>query len=253
MYRRFHDRFGTAGVLVAVIALVLALGGSALAASGALTGKQRKEVEKIAKKYAGKPGEKGPKGDAGASGANGKDGTNGTNGKDGTNGTNGKSVVTGAVTPGPSCEEGGAFVEVEGQPASKKNVCNGKEGSPWTAGGALPSGKTETGSWGTILKEGESDTIAFSFTLPIEPAVAPHYVPTGTTAECPGVVAGVPKAEPGHLCVYAGSGEAGALTIEGFLTPLEFNLGAGPTGSLLLVKCTSPQCIRFGPWAATAA
>src|SRR4051812_37822953 len=83
MYRRYKERFGTVGVALGVIALILALGGTALAASGALTGKQKKEVEKIAKKYAGKPGAPGAPGTAGTNG------TNGTNGKDGAPGAKG--------------------------------------------------------------------------------------------------------------------------------------------------------------------
>ena len=53
--RAIREPFGTAGLIVACVALVLALTGAAFAAAG-LTGKQKKEVEKIAKKYAGKPG-----------------------------------------------------------------------------------------------------------------------------------------------------------------------------------------------------
>ena len=52
MYRRFHQRFGAAGLIVSILALILALTGAAFAASG-LTGKQKKEVTKIAKQYAG--------------------------------------------------------------------------------------------------------------------------------------------------------------------------------------------------------
>ena len=39
-YRALHNRFGTAGVVVAVIALVVALSGTALAASGATVGQR---------------------------------------------------------------------------------------------------------------------------------------------------------------------------------------------------------------------
>src|SRR6185295_17935744 len=44
LYHRFKDRFGTAGVVLGVIAMILAVGGSAIAASG-LNGKQKKEVK----------------------------------------------------------------------------------------------------------------------------------------------------------------------------------------------------------------
>jgi collagen triple helix repeat protein len=109
MYRRFHDRFGTVGVIVAVIALIAALAGTAIAAGG-LTAKQKKEVTKIAKKYAGKagaPGAAGPAGPKGDTGAKGEQGSQG----------------------------------IPGEP--------GDPGDPWTAGGTLPSKATETGAYAT--------------------------------------------------------------------------------------------------------
>ena len=71
MFSRMHNKLGTAGLLVAIVALVFAMVGGAYAAKGALTGKQKKEVEKIAKKYAGKPGAQGPQGAAGLVGPKG--------------------------------------------------------------------------------------------------------------------------------------------------------------------------------------
>jgi hypothetical protein len=160
------EPFGKAGLTVAVIALVMALVGGAYAAGG-LTKSQEKQVTKIAKKYAGKPGAAGPAGPVGAAG------TNGSNGAAGKNGTNGKSVVVGSATTGPSgeCEEGGATVEVEGTSSTKKHVCNG---SPWVAGGTLPSGQTETGVWAPRSNnpgELESFNIPISFTLPLSAAL----------------------------------------------------------------------------------
>jgi hypothetical protein len=116
--RAIREPFGKAGLTVAILALVFAMVGGAYAASGGLTGKQKKEVEKIAKKYAGKTGPAGSQGPAGPAGAK---GDTGTNGKDGTNGTNGKE--------GPE----------------------GKQGKDGTTGftETLPSGETETGSEGS--------------------------------------------------------------------------------------------------------
>ena len=71
MFSRMHNKLGTAGLLVAIVALVFAMVGGAYAAKGALTGKQKKEVTKIAKKYAGKPGAQGPQGPAGLVGPKG--------------------------------------------------------------------------------------------------------------------------------------------------------------------------------------
>src|SRR4051794_38320152 len=90
--RAIREPFGTAGLIVACIALIAALTGGAYAASGGLTAKQKKEVKKIAKQFAGKPGAPGTagaKGDTGGKGDTGAAGTNGTNGSDGTNGLQG--------------------------------------------------------------------------------------------------------------------------------------------------------------------
>lgn len=170
MYRRFHDRFGSAGVVIAVIALIAALGGTALAA-GALSSKQKREVEKIAKKFAGKPGATGPQGPAGPAG------TNGTNGKE-----------------GPQGKEGIQGVQ-------------GKEGEPWTVGGTLPEGKTLKGEWfagGHATEGNQVFRSAVSYALPLAAAPTTHFIrksgvdPTG----CTGSVTN-PGAAPGNLCVFA--------------------------------------------------
>jgi hypothetical protein len=237
MLQRFHRRFGTAGVVLGVIALVAALGGTALAASGALSGKQKKEVEKIAKKFAGKPG---PPGAPGAAGANGKDGAAGEPGKagsNGTNGTNGSPGKSAVVTPieeeEPECEgRGGAEVAVEGSTQGVE-VCNGAsgaEGSPWTDGGTLPGppagpegeGATETGGWAfTVdLPAGAKFFVPISFSIPLPArlkAAEVHWSgeanfedfdgPGGEEVGCKGGFA-EPVAEghnPTHnLCVYEG-------------------------------------------------
>lgn len=238
MYRRFHDRFGTAGLVVAVLALVVALAGTAFAAAG-LNSKQKKEVTKIAKTYAGKPGATGAQGLPGANGTNGKDGAageQGPTGPTGTNGTNGKSVTTGNATVA-ECTEGGATVEVVGEPSTKKHICNGKEGEEGpegptgpegalgTAGTTLPPNASETGYWSFSSTQEASPNVlsAFgstehnqavpvSFPIPLGAAPTPIYVPAGntTTAHCSEApVSGTssnPKAASGFLCVYAGSG-----------------------------------------------
>lgn len=75
-FRAKREPFGKAGLTVAVVALVFAMIGGAYAA-GTLTGKQKKEVEKIAKKFAGKNGS------AGQPGSPGKDGSPGAAGQPG--------------------------------------------------------------------------------------------------------------------------------------------------------------------------
>lgn len=186
--RAIREPFGTAGLIVAVIALVLALTGAAFAAAG-LSGKQKKEVEKIAKKFAGKPGAPGAIGPAGPAGPAGKEGPEGPQGQQG------------------------------------KQGIQGKEGEPWTAGGTLPKGKTETGAWALSpykLSEGFGGTIlgrtAVSFNVPLSSAPNFRYVKSNgeegaynetsgefeftTATHCLGTLE-APKAAEGYLCIYA--------------------------------------------------
>src|SRR3982750_2585327 len=147
---RLKDRIAASGpgLTVAVIAMLVALTGGAFAAAGALNAKQKKEVTKIAKKYAGKPGAAGAKGDPGPKGGQGAKGDKGDQGVQGVAGKPGTSVTAVEIPPGEAeCEErGGALIEEEGAPGAIE-VCTGEEGSPWTDGGTLPVGSTETGAW----------------------------------------------------------------------------------------------------------
>jgi hypothetical protein len=281
----FHDRFGTAGVVIAVIALVAALSGTALAAKGALTGKQKKEVEKIAKKFAGKNGENGAPGEKGAPGTNGKDGTPGTPGEsvtlaaagscpnegtkvtvgttseeicNGTNGTPGEDghspeVVTEFDSTDAECEHnGGIEYEVEG--AGSSVVCNGREGSPWTAGGTLPGGATETGVWAfnAGMDENEHEVfvpVSFSIPLGVDFLFNAH-VHFGVAGEggafsengaCPSETPARPEAAPGELCVYqfeVGLEFAEFLSINK-LQP--FNKGANSSGALMKIVVTGGE------------
>jgi collagen triple helix repeat protein len=232
--RAIREPFGTAGLVVACIALIAALGGTALAAKGALTGKQRKEVEKIAKKFAGKPGAPGAQGPAGAAGKDGSNGTNGTNGKDGAPGSAGapgapgKSVVVKALEPGEEgaleeCEErGGSEIEVEGAGGAEAEICNGgpgPEGSPWTDGGTLPPGATETGAWSINGTTADTNGVyaPISFTIPLAASITGeggeeeedhiHYstdADFGTFCAEPAIEAGQnqPDALPGEMCIW---------------------------------------------------
>jgi Collagen triple helix repeat (20 copies) len=140
--RRLKEPFGKAGLIVAVVALVFAMLGGAYAATGgnsskatasAKQGKQGKQGKTGKTGPAGPAGTAGPagpagaKGDTGAAGSNGKDGTNGTNGKNGTNGEDGET----------------GFTET------------------------LPSGKTETGSWGGITNAAGVLRASLPFAIPI--------------------------------------------------------------------------------------
>jgi hypothetical protein len=285
--RAIREPFGKAGLIVAVFALVFAIVGGAYAA-GKLTSKQKKEVEKIAKKYAGKPGP------AGANGAPGPQGPAGPAGKDGTNGTNGTNGTSVTSTPlaknNANCKEGGSEF-VAG--ASKTFACNGKEGSPWTAGGTLPKGSTESGTW-EISSPGSAffaPLIApISFPIPLASPLAEaevHYVgllfnetseewEPETVSACPGS-SSEPAAEAGNLCVYESlskgvqtknEGPDGAgITPEGepakasILDPgngfgalvTEADKGAGISGALVrLFPFGEIGHLAFGTWAVTA-
>jgi hypothetical protein len=242
MFNRIHQKLGTAGFIISIVALVAALGGGAYAASGGLTGKQKKEVEKIAKKYAGKPGAAGATGPAGTAGAKGDAGVAGSNGTNGT-GTNGKSVAVTPISAGTAgaCEEtGGALIKQEGA-SSGVEVCDGEAGQTgFTA--ALPSGKTETGAWSVLIQanaeEAEEETfLPISFNIPLEEPIAEAEVhktgDTGFATSCPGTAA-TPEAEPGNLCLYVAQ-KAGP-EIEAVVRP-DMNIagpgGAGRTGAIL--------------------
>ena len=251
--RAIREPFGTAGLIVAMVALVAALGGTAFAAAK-LNGTQKKEVEKIAKKFAGKPGApgaNGTNGTNGAPGAKGDTGAAGTNGTNGSNGTNGKSVTIGATAPGCGAP-GGHTIEVAGEPSTKQNVCNGAEGSPWTELGTLPEGKAETGAWGFSLTDrpyGFSQMkLPISFPIPLEsalPETAVHIVGIGQTGpeECEEGTAEAPAAAPGNLCVYIQYGENAVhapateeLEAADILVsnPENGELGTGKVGALLM-------------------
>lgn len=157
MFSRFRDHFGTGGLIVAVAALVIALTGGAYAATGGLTGKQKKEVEKIAKKVT-------PKGTMGPAGPAGPTGPAGAPGPAGAAGTNGKSPAVAEVPLGePECEERGG-ITVDGN-----EICNGEEGpegQPWTPNNTLPAGAVETGTWSLDSPAGEAvGAIAFPIQL----------------------------------------------------------------------------------------
>jgi len=267
---RIHQKLGTAGFVISIVALVVALSGAAYAA-GALTGKQKKEVEKIAKKYAGKPGAAGAtgpagpagpagaagmKGDSGAPGEKGAKGDKGDKGDPGTDGTDGESVE---IVPGEPafCEgAGGVTYEVEETPTA---VCSGKEGSPWTAGGTLPKGATETGawSWNGSATDTEGVFASISFTLPLKANLAEENIfyvtPETPSPECPGSAAN-PKANQGKLCIYLGGflpeGEdapefAGVTGVAGFGT------SANRAGALLHFTNIVDGSRASGSWALT--
>jgi hypothetical protein len=235
--RSLREPFGKAGLTVAILALVLAVVGGAWAAAG-LSGKQKKEVTKIAKKYAGTNGTNG------APGTNGTNGAPGAKGDKGDKGDPGESVTASHLDPGEGgCAAGGTELS---SASGTEVLCNGDEGSPWTAGGTLPAGQTLKGVWNTEASPGTESFKRFaasvSFLLPLQDAPAAHYINInnkenyydGTAGElkerevpeCTGNVE-EPEAAPGNLCVYASREEGVLHEIPAFHKPLPSICGPG--------------------------
>ncbi len=192
-----RDRLGTAGLVVAILALVVALCGVAFAAGG-LTKQQEKQVKKIAKKYAG---EKGPKGDPGPKGDSGPSGSQGPKGDPGGKGDKGDKGE-----PGETGETGEA-----GFCSLSNTEC------------VLPPGASLKGTWsfdtpagGTETPFGEEAFVSVSFPLAVEPRPEFRWIPSEEwlaagekfdappdTVSCPGSFQH-PEALPGFVCFYAG-------------------------------------------------
>jgi len=221
MISRIHSKLGTAGFIVAIVALIAALGGAAIAAAPKLNPTQKKEVKKIAqteaKKFSGVPG---PAGAAGAPGAKGDKGDKGDQGEKGEKGEK-----------GPKGDKGD----------------KGDEGSPWVAGGVLPSGKTETGTWavgGATAIHVEWLDISFNIPLSAAPTVVFNEP---ETTNCPGTFED-PKAAAGKLCLYVMESNGLALfTAPGPPFPF-FPTKAGA----IVAFDMGAEDFGFGTWAVTS-
>jgi hypothetical protein len=225
-------------MIVAIIALIAALSGAAYAASGGLTGKQKKEVEKLAKKFAGKEGAAGKDGAAGPAGAAGPKGDKGDKGEKGDKGDKGP---------------------------------KGDKGEPWVPDNELPAGATLTGTWafGLAPAGGEATRIPISFNIPLHAdlgATKVHYInaageevladesKVANPPECKGSAV-APSAEPGNLCVYTGFETAAAVIINsGFIKKPNSteDIGALPAGAFIFAIGIAQNSGAGGTWAVTA-
>jgi hypothetical protein len=210
MLSRLHNMLGTAGLVVAIVALVVALAGSALAA-GVFTKKQEKKIAQIAKKYAGATGPQGPQGPAGVNGAAGPQGGPGATGPQGPTGK------TGAT---------GEMGETGANGAPGETGPTGPTGPTGFAGftETLPSGKTETGAW-ALTGSGYSNSFfnyAVTFNIPLaEAPEAVHWVSVdgkeegfiASPANCHGSIE-TPTAPAGQMCFYGGKFGASHLELE---------------------------------------
>jgi hypothetical protein len=250
MVQRIHQKLGTAGFVISILALVIALGGGAYAAKGGLTGKQKTEVQKIAKTEAqkvaksspGKPGATGPQGPAGAAGAKGDTGAKGDAGAAGTNGAAGAQGLE-----GPEGPEG---------PAGKTGFAS-----------ALPSGETEIGAWSTDSVAAGQTVVYSSISAPF--GLAAEYPLVFVTAEelneeengpeCPSkfveISAGAfeltPEAKPGFFCVYETTGFG--MKFSTSFSPETGESGiAGHSGAVLQFIEGEEFGFARGTWAVTA-
>jgi hypothetical protein len=273
MYSRIREQFSTTAVILSIVALVFALSGGAYAASQAQTSKTK--VVKGPPGPRGKPGKAGATGQAGPAGPKGDTGAQGAGGAQGAPGQNGKSVVVTPIEPEEGkCEErAGAEVGVEGS-ATTTEVCDGEEGpegSPWTAGGTLPVGKTETGAWSFNASEADGEMILAEIGFPIKLAARlegtekVHFQPPSSAEEsaqnafkavCPSSVVN-PTAVSGHLCVYYnefGSGLTNATFTEITVPYIIQEPGASTTGAILRFSYSGgleESASGFGTWAVT--
>jgi hypothetical protein len=281
----------TPGTVIATFALLFAMTGGAYAAKKYLITSTKQispSVLKVLRGKGGPPGAAGPAGAAGAgtagpAGAQGPGGAKGEPGSPGAKGEDGTSVTSAKLAPKTACADGGS--EFTAAEAQKTTACNGKDGSPWTAGGTLPSEKSETGTWAAVIgsKAGFAGIAGFgqistSFNIPLSAALTTtgcytqpqpatcqvHLIASGgkeviangeaekeevtqrSPAPCPGT-AQAPAAEPGNLCAYINEG-ASAITLL-----IESSLLSTPGGVVLQTIESIEEGARLdGSWAVTA-
>ena len=256
-------RFTYANVAM-TLALVLAMSGGAFAAGKFLITSTKQIKPSVLSSLKGKAGPAGPTGAvglAGGAGPQGPAGLKGETGSPGAPGVNGESVTTAKLAKGSACPEGGAEFKVGGGAAT--HACNGKEGSPWTAGGTLPPKATETGIWslGPIAEESVplygGEHILYvpvaSFTIPLAAPLSGsqvHYIKPNDPAPagCTGGTASNPTAEPGNLCVYAG---VEVETESEFIISPVTGKGASTAGAIVVFKVTGSGGLGRGTWAVT--
>ncbi|HEY2283463.1 MAG TPA: hypothetical protein VGH60_07940 [Solirubrobacteraceae bacterium] len=227
-----------ATTIVAVFALVFAMTGGAYAAKKYLITSTKQISPSVLKALQGKAGAAGAAGAQGAAGVQGPAGPAGPQGPAGNGGTKGERGAEG------------------------KEGATGKEGSPWTAGGKLPSKKTETGAWSATagpFDAGINASLAaasISFTIPLAHVPQVKIEPEeyeGSEAECPsttkeleeGLVA---KALPGVLCVYPYKNSA--LEIAAELKTLFVSVNGAALQSK--VEEIEAGSVAYGIWAVTA-
>jgi len=120
----------------------------------------------------------------------------------------------------------------------------------------LPSGQTETGAYSAVgyVSEPGSSFVASAESFPIALAGAPtvHFLFKGApaTAECAGS-ASAPTAQPGNLCVYeGGQSSQGATTID--RTDTQGTEGATRFGFMVVTEPGRSGNFSYGTWGSWA-
>jgi hypothetical protein len=245
-----------ATIVVAVFALVFAMTGGAFAINthgGGSPSKAGRVAFSAAAATKSKPkGKRGPRGPAGPAGKNGANGATGPAGPAGPTGPAGGTGPTGAAgTDGTNGEKGTPGAPGRNGEKGEK----GETGSPWTAGGTLPKGSTETGEWSvrsTAAAAGELRTTTISFPIPLASVSGSAiYVKAGesTPESCAGN-AEKPGADAGFLCIFEieATGKPilelihkGGLAYAGAVTSPIGNSDAGTTGGELIFQTETPK------------
>lgn len=222
-------------------ALVFAMTGGAYAAGKYLITSTKQIKPSVLASLKGKVG---PAGRAGANGAAGPVGAQGPAGPAGAVGAKGETGTTGAT--GATGKEGKA----------------GKEGSPWTDGGTLPVGSTETGTLTTPSVALKNEPFAYvavpiSFSIPLAAELPEDHVEvikentTGTN--CTGS-SGNPTAPSGFLCVYIAEEKPAAPAEITYVVRKSGSgeiLGASTAGAVVGMILPEGEHQVFGTWAVT--
>ena len=273
MLQRIREQIGTAGLIIAVVALVAALGGGAYAATGHSSKAHHKKAKakRGPRGPRGKTGPAGPAGPAGAqgpAGANGAKGDTGDQGIQGDPGADGKTVLSGTAVPGAGVgADGDFYIRTSTSDLYGPKGCTtagswggcgptslkGAQGDPWTAGGTLPANATETGTLTVATTSTGAGQGAISFPVPLAAALDDSHVlqtgDTGFSTHCSGN-ASAPTADAGYLCVYDISGDF--LFISDPTVGFTQN-GAATSGAIAVEFTGSANDFAFGTWAVTGA
>jgi hypothetical protein len=224
MLSRMHQKLGTAGFIIAIIALVAAMTGGAIAAlSPADKRLIKKESKKFSKKFSKQFAIPGPAGPAGANGAPGPVGPVGPKGDQGIQGIPGADGDDGE--PGPA----------------------GPEGSPWTVGNVLPKDATETGMW-SMGPGVETKLLTLDYAIPTASVPTVNFIneageaKTGSAANCPGTATD-PKANSGNVCIYENPQSEGFGSF--------FSLESSKVGVVGVFSTSAAPGLAYGSYAVT--